>query len=85
MVRLSCGVQCASAALFALNLLCFLLGLTVMSFGIYVKVNGNFNSVAELYSISEAFGNDTFQWVAVAMIVGGILTACLAAFGCLGK
>ena len=84
MVRLSCGVQCTRATLFALNIVFLLVGFTVMGFGIYIKVNGNFKSIAEIYSISEALGNDAMQWVGVGLIVMGILTACLAAFGCLG-
>ncbi len=84
MVQLSCGVQCSRAALFALNIVFLLVGFTVMGFGIYIKVNGNFKSIAELYSISEALGSNTMNWVGVSMIVMGLLTACLAAFGCLG-
>jgi CD63 antigen len=84
MVQLSCGVQCTRTLLFALNLLFLLLGFTVMGLGIYVKVNGNFNSIAEIYSVSEALGGEAMQWVGTGMIVAGIATACLAAFGCLG-
>ncbi|CAF2400272.1 unnamed protein product [Rotaria sp. Silwood2] len=84
MVQLSCGVQCTRAALFALNILFLLIGFGVMGFGIYVKVNGNFTAIAEIYEVSEALGKEAMQWIAVGMIVVGILTACLAAFGCLG-
>ncbi|CAF1383949.1 unnamed protein product [Adineta steineri] len=55
-----------------------------MGLGIYVKVNGNFRAVAEIYSISEALGGEAMQWVATGLIIVGIFTALLAAFGCLG-
>lgn len=85
MARLSCGVQCTSGVLFGLNLLFVLLGLTVMGLGIYVKVNENFASVTELYSISEALGHNTMKWVGIDMIIAGVFSSILAAFGCLGK
>ena len=85
MARVSCGVQCTTAVLFGLNLLFLLLGLTVMGLGIYVRVNESFSSVAELYSISEAFGHDAMKWVGITMIVIGVFSSILAAFGCLGK
>ncbi|CAF0884124.1 unnamed protein product [Rotaria sordida] len=84
MVQLSCGVQCTRAALFALNILFLLVGFTVMGLGIYIKVNGNFNAISEIYGVSEALGKEAMQWIAVGMIIVGIFTACLAAFGCLG-
>jgi hypothetical protein len=84
MVQLSCGVQCTRSALFALNILFLLIGLSVMGLGIYVKVNGNFSAISEIYSISTALGGDVMQWVGIGMIILGILTACLAIFGCLG-
>ena len=85
MVRLSCGVQCTSGVLFGLNLLFLLLGLTVMGLGIYIRVDESFSSVAEIYSISEALGHDTMRWVGITMIVVGVFSSILAAFGCLGK
>lgn len=84
MVQLSCGVQCTRAALFALNIVFLLIGFSVMGFGIFIKVNGNFSAIAEVYSITEALGNDVMQWVGIGLIVIGIFTACLATFGCLG-
>ncbi|CAF0924242.1 unnamed protein product [Rotaria sp. Silwood1] len=84
MVQLSYGVQCTRAALFALNILFLLVGFTVMGLGIYVKVNGNFIAISEIYGVSEALGREAMQWIGVGMITVGILTACLAAFGCLG-
>ncbi|CAF3376957.1 unnamed protein product [Rotaria sp. Silwood1] len=84
MVQLSCGVQCTRAALFALNIIFLLVGFSVMGLGIYVKVNGNFIAISEIYGVSEALGREAMQWIGVGMITVGILTACLAAFGCLG-
>lgn len=84
MARVSCGVQCTGAVLFAFNLSLCLLGLTVMGFGIYVRVNDNFKAVNQLYTISEALDNGIFLWVSSGMIVAGVLTAVIAGFGCLG-
>jgi len=84
MVQLSCGVQFTRTALFALNVFVLLIGFSVMGLGIYVKVNGNFRAISEIYSISEALGAEVMQWAALGMILGGIFTAGLAAFGCLG-
>jgi hypothetical protein len=84
MVRLSFGVQCASKALFALNILFVLIGFTVMGMGIYIKVSKNLRAISEIYSMSEAFGSETMQWIGVGMMIAGTITVCLAAFGCLG-
>lgn len=85
MVRLSCGVECARATLFGLNVLFLIIGCTVTGLGIYIKVNGNFNAISDIYEVSEALGKEAMQWVGVGMIVVGIFTAFLAIFGCSGK
>ncbi len=84
MPRLSCGMQCALAALFALNILFLFIGFSVMGVGIYIKSSGSFSAVAEIYSISESLGSEAMQWIGVGMIVAGVLTVGLATFGCLG-
>jgi Na+/phosphate symporter len=84
MIRLSCGVQYASKALFALNVFFLLIGFTVMGMGIYIETSKNLRAISEIYSMSEALGSETMQWVGVGMMIAGILTVCLAAFGCLG-
>ncbi|CAF3066389.1 unnamed protein product [Rotaria socialis] len=84
MGRFSCGIQCTRATLFGLNILFVFVGFTVMGLGIYIKVNGNFSSISEIYKVSQALGSEAMQWIGVGMIVAGIFTALLAAFGCLG-
>ena len=84
MARLSCGVQCSSAILFALNLLFFLLGFTVMGLGIYMRVNGNFDAIAGVYNISQVLGWEAMQSVGAMLIAAGVFTSLIAAFGCLG-
>jgi hypothetical protein len=84
MVQLSCHVQCTRAILFALNIVFLLIGLSVMGLGIYIKSSRNYNTISEIYNISEAFGGEAMRWIGVGMIIAGVLTACLAVFGCLG-
>jgi hypothetical protein len=70
--------------LFALNIIFFLIGLSVMGLGIYLKSSKSYSAISEIYSISKILGDEGMQWVGIGMIIAGILTACLAAFGCLG-
>ena len=84
MARISCGVQCSSAVLFALNLLFFLLGFTVIGLGIYIRVNGSFDAISDLNSLSQALGWEAMRSVGSMLIVAGVLTSLIAAFGCLG-
>ncbi|UJR36183.1 hypothetical protein I4U23_028917 [Adineta vaga] len=84
MVQLSCGVQCTRTVLLTLNILFILVGFSVMGLGIYIKVNGNFRAISEIYTVSEALGGEAMQWVAVGLITVGALTTILAVFGCLG-
>ena len=84
MVELSCGVRCTRAILVALNVLFLLIGLSVMGMGIYIKTSKSYSAISEIYGISEALGGEAMQWIGVGMIAAGLLTACLAIFGCLG-
>ncbi|CAF3447791.1 unnamed protein product [Rotaria socialis] len=84
MVRLSCGVQCARTTLFALNIIFLIFGFSILGLGIYVKINGNFSAIAAAYNITQSLGGLTMQWVGTIIIIVGVFTSCLAAFGCLG-
>ena len=84
MVRLSCGVQCTRSMLFVLNILFLIFGFSILGLGIYVKVNGSFNAIIVAHNITQALGGTTMQWIGTGMIILGVLTACLAAFGCFG-
>jgi len=84
MVRLSCGVQCSRTILFVLNIIFLLFGFTILGLGIYVKINGNFSAIIAAYNITQALGGTAMQWIGTMMIIVGVLTTCLAAFGCLG-
>ncbi|CAF1328039.1 unnamed protein product [Rotaria sp. Silwood1] len=84
MVRLSCGVQCTRITLFVLNIIFLILGFSILGLGIYIKVNGNFSAVTAAYSITQALGGETMQWIGTIMIIVGVFTSCLASFGCLG-
>lgn len=84
MARLSCGVQCSRTLLFILNTIFLLIGLSVLSFGIYIQANGNFSSIPAIYNITQAIGMHTVKWGGTVMIIAGAFTSCLAAFGFLG-
>jgi hypothetical protein len=83
-MALSFGVRCSRIALFVFNVIFLLIGLSVLGLGIYIKVNGNFSAVSEIYSISEALGGETMKSIGIGMIVTGVFTVCLSGFGCLG-
>jgi len=55
-----------------------------MGLGIYIKSSSSYSAISEVYSISKILGGEAMQWIGIGMIVAGILTACLAAFGFLG-
>lgn len=56
-----------------------------MGVGIYVRVSDNFRAISEVYKVSQALGSEAMQWIAIGLILVGVFTALLAAFGCLGK
>jgi hypothetical protein len=84
MPQLSCCVQITRGLLFALNIIFLLVGFTVMGLGIYIKTSGSFAAISNIYSLVDELEGEPMQWVGVGMIVAGILTVCLSAFGCLG-
>lgn len=84
MPRLSCGVRCSRIMLIILNIVFLLLGLAIFGMGIYIKVYGFLSGIATAYNITESLGNETMQLIGTMMIVIGVLTLLLAAFGVLG-
>lgn len=85
MVQFSSSIRYTRITLFTLNVLFFLLGISVMSLGIYIKSSDSFSTISQIYSISVVLKGESMQWIGLGMIIAGILTACLAAFGCLGN
>ncbi len=84
MIRLSSGARRARAILFVLNILFLMFGFTILGLGIYIKVNGNFSAIIAAYNITQALGGAAMQWIGTIMIIVGVFTPCLAAFGFLG-
>ena len=82
---LSCGIHFVRGTLVILNILFILLGLTVIGFGIYVKVNDNFSSILDEFTNDSELESQSFGFLAFAMIGGGVFTLLIALFGCAGK
>lgn len=82
---LSCGVHCGRAILLILNIIFILVGLVLIGFGIYVKVNNNFSSILDQFTDEKGFEAQSLGFLAFAMIGGGVFTLLIALFGCMGK
>lgn len=82
---LSCGIHFVRGILVILNILFILLGLTLIGFGIYVKVNDNFSSILDEFTTDKDLESQSFGFLAFAMIGGGVFTLLIALFGCAGK
>ena len=83
--ELSCGISLIKTILVILNVLFIIVGLTLIGFGIYVKVNNNFSSILDEFATEKDFESQSLGFLAFAMIGGGVFTLLIALFGCAGK
>ncbi|CAF4551233.1 unnamed protein product, partial [Rotaria socialis] len=84
MARFSCGVQCTRIILFSLNILFFLFGLTLLGFGIYVKVSNRFEIALPDNIGVKIVSGDVPGAVGILLITVAVFTILLSAFGCCG-
>jgi hypothetical protein len=84
MARLSCGIEVTCIILFALNILFLVFGCSLLGFGIYLKVSKKFDVALSPHINAQIIGGEAIEAVGVVLIIVGIFTALLSAFGCLG-
>lgn len=84
MARLSCSIEATSIVLFALNMLFLVLGGSMLGFGIYLKVSKKFDVALSPHINAQIIGGEAIEIVGVVLIIVGVFTAILSAFGCLG-
>jgi len=83
-VQLSCGVKCSRAFLLILNIIFVCFGLVLVGFGIFVKVDKNFSTILnKLFDTTDVQGS-AIKSLAMIMIIGGVITLLISAFGCMG-
>jgi len=82
--QLSCGIEFMRGVLLLLNILFVLFGLTLIGFGIYVKVDNNFEQIlGKLADVSQLEGQ-AIRSLAWIMIAAGGITLLISLFGCVG-
>jgi hypothetical protein len=82
---LSCGVHCGRALLLIFNIIFILVGLFLIGFGAYVKIDNNFSSILDQFTGEKNFEAQSLGFLAFAMIGGGVFTLLISLFGCAGK
>ena len=83
--NLSCGASSTRIVLIALNIFFVIFGLTLIGFGIYVKINNNFSAILDQFTDEKEYEAQSLGFLAFAMIGGGVFTLLIALFGCMGK
>ncbi len=84
MARLSCGIEVTCIILFALNILFLVFGFALIGFGVYLKVSKKFDVALSEHINTQILGGEAIEIAGVILIVVGIFTVLLSAFGCLG-
>ncbi|UJR36184.1 hypothetical protein I4U23_028918 [Adineta vaga] len=84
MARLSCGIEVISVILFALNILFLVFGCSLLGFGIYLKVSKKFDVALSPNISTQIIGGEAIEVVGIILIIMGVFTVLLSAFGCLG-
>jgi len=82
--NLSCAVHCGRGILLILNVIFIIVGLLLIGFGVYVKINNNFSSILDQFTDEKGFEAQSLGFLAFAMIGGGVFTLLIALFGCMG-
>ncbi len=83
--QLSCGVDIMRGILLFLNILFVIVGLALLGFGIYVKVDKSFAAILGKLANMDGFEGQSLGFLAFALIGGGVLILLIALFGCMGK
>jgi hypothetical protein len=84
MAEISCGVKFSRITLIVLNFIFVIFGLALFVFGIYLTASKKFD-VAFFEGVKvDIIGGEAIQNTGITLIVVGIFTVLLSAFGCLG-
>ncbi|CAF1250527.1 unnamed protein product [Adineta steineri] len=84
MARLSCGIEITCIVLFALNITFLAFGFCLVGFGTYIKVSKKFDIALSEHISTAIIGGEAIETAGVILIIVGIFTVLLSAFGCLG-
>lgn len=83
--QLSCGVEFMRAALLILNILFVFIGLGLIGFGIYARIDSGLAAVLTKLTNVSSFEGQSLGFLAFVLIGGGVFILLIAFFGCMGK
>lgn len=83
--QLSCGVGVLRGLFLLFNIIFVLVGIALVAFGVYIKLNNNFSDILNTLSDIGNFEGQSLGFLAFVLIGGGVFTIIISLGGCMGE